>query len=235
MLSCKNIWRIFGVSWLVLGCSDGDPEPKTQTQTGALLPWAEGNTWTYRVTDDDGTVSVKTTRIHALEPVGGIGPNKDVMANKVVTTKKDGTDETQSWQAVVGNKVVRYRELSFDGRSVDANGNPVAPELEEHWDPFKLRIDASAERTREGASWLEDYEETKIRNGVAQPAARRRDLWQVIKTSEKVVVPAGEFDALVVQRTSGSDSIKQYWFVPGIGKVKETGGQTEELEDYEVQ
>ena len=33
---------------------------------------------------------------------------------------------------------------------------------------------------------------------------------------------------------AGGSNLKTYWYVPGVGKVKETGGQTEELVSYEV-
>jgi hypothetical protein len=38
-----------------------------------------------------------------------------------------------------------------------------------------------------------------------------------------------------VLQKAGSSTAKTYWYVRGIGKVKETGGQTEELVSYEVQ
>jgi hypothetical protein len=48
-----------------------------------------------------------------------------------------------------------------------------------------------------------------------------------------VTVPAGTFHALILQK-AGSSVAKTYWFVRGVGKVKETGGQTEELVEYHV-
>lgn len=209
----------------VFGCSDGDPD-SSNTDEGDLLPWAEGNTWTYKVTDDAGVVTEKVTTVLPLEKVGGVGPHSQLDANKVVTKKSGGSDETHSWQAADGEKHVRYREISFDKAG--------APDLEEHWSPFKLRVDGSRERLNDADGWIETYQETKVRKGVADPAQERKDLWQVIKPSEPVEVPAGKFDAVVVQRTSGSDNVKQYWFVRGVGKVKETGGQTEELQSFSV-
>lgn len=192
--------------------------------TGALLPWKEGNSWTYRVTSGKGTVTTKKTTILPLEPVGGTGPNKDVMANKVITEKADGADETQSWQALVGDQVVRYRELSFD-----AKGGMV--ELEEFWTPYKLRVDGT--RLTVG-TWTEKYTETKIEVGKSPVTTEKTDTWEVWKENERVTVPAGTFDAIVIRRTNASDSAKVYWFVRGIGKVRETGGQMEELVSYEL-
>jgi hypothetical protein len=36
---------------------------------------------------------------------------------------------------------------------------------------------------------------------------------------------------LIKSTATGS---KTYWYVPGVGKVKETGGQTEELVSFDV-
>jgi hypothetical protein len=221
----SKLWlTTFGLA--LVGCGDGDP-PSDDPSAGALLPWGDGYSWTYKVTDNaTGTVTRKVTTVMPAEPVGGTGPNKDTMANKVVTSKEDGNDETHSWQAPVGDKVVRYREVAF------ASGTP---DLEEHWVPFKLRVDGSPSRTKSGPSWVEKYAETKIKDGVAEGPFDRRDTWQVLKEAEKVTVPAGEFDAFVVTRASSSDSVKSYYFVRGVGKVKETGAnQTEELESYDL-
>lgn len=205
------------------GAASGGTDAGAPT-TGALLPWKEGNTWTYKVTDGDGGVTTKTTTILPLEPVGGTGPSKDLMANKVVTEKADGADETQSWQAFVGDKVVRYRELSFDSKG-------GAVELEEFWQPYKLRVDET--KTSVG-TWNETFTETKIETGYEPLSGERTDVWEVWKVNERVTVPAGTFDAVVFRRTNAQNSTKVYWFVRGVGKVKETGGQMEELVSYEL-
>jgi hypothetical protein len=199
---------------------------------GDLLPWKEGNTWTYSVTDDAGNATQKRTTVGPLEPVGGTGPNKDRMAHKV-TTHKDDTgdgldlDETASWQAKEGERVVRYREQAF------VRGTQTL-DLEEHWTPSKLHVDSSAAHTAIGATWLESYKETKLPVG-ATPIydAQASDRW-FVERREMVTVPAGTFDALVLRKVSVAAAEKTYWYAPGVGKVKETGGQTEELIAYEL-
>lgn len=203
------------------GGGDG-PAPITEP----LLPWAVGNSWTYRVTED-GEVSDKVTTIGELEPVGGDGPSAEVEAYKVVTSKKNSSDHTDSWQAADGDRVLRYREQSFSASTGDL-------ELDEYWEPYKLHVDWSAEHLVEGASWLEEYEETKLPVGDTESRSTRRDRWELESLAESVTVPAGTFDNAVVFRKIGSGSLKVYWYVPGVGKVKETGGQTEELMDYEL-
>jgi hypothetical protein len=50
-----------------------------------------------------------------------------------------------------------------------------------------------------------------------------------------VTVPAGTFTAVYLQKVSATGgSAKTYWYVPGVGKVKESGGQLEELVSYSL-
>jgi hypothetical protein len=216
---------------VALGCGGKDPQEGGDAGTGdpskPLLPWAEGYTWTYQVTDSAGVTTRKVRTIGALELVGGTGPNAATMANYVVTTKGDGTDETRSWQGPDGDRVVRYRE-----QSMTAVGGTV--QQEEHWEPSKLHIDSSAEKTAAGASWAEKYKETKIPAAGTPVTVDTTDLWTVVSPAESITVPAGTFTAVVFQKVGGT-STKRYWYVRGVGKVKETGAQTEELAEYDVE
>lgn len=219
---CACFWVVAALS----GCGTEDPGADGGgAKAGPLLPWAEGNTWTYDVTDADNVKTTKVTTIHAEETIGGTGPNSAATAFRVVTTKGlNGVDETISWQGVLGDAVVRYREQAF-GATTDALS------LEEHWSPHKLHIDGSAERTATGVTWLESYDETKLEGGTSL-TREARDRWTVIAAREVVEVPAGSFEAVVLQKVGGTT--KTYWYAWGVGKVKETGGQTEELTSYMV-
>ena len=216
-----------GVLCAFAACGDnadpGDGEPVDVT--GELLPFKAGNSWTYQVTED-GETSSKVTTIGAEELVGGTGPHQDARAYKVVT-KKGAADMTVSWQASVEGRIVRYREQSF-------HASTGALELEEHWDPAKLHIDDSPAHRAAGSDWLEEYKETKTDpiNGTVETTTER-DHWYVDSVDESISVPAGTFRAVVFRKVGGSSS-KTYWYVRGIGKVRETGGQTEELMSYEV-
>jgi hypothetical protein len=226
-----GFWHIALPTLLALLPACGDEngtesnDAATPSGSGPFLPWKQGNTWTYRVTNN-GEVSTKVVTIGAQERVGGSGPNADKMAFKVVT-KKGQSDETVSWQALTGDDVVvRYREQSFHAATGEL-------ELEEHWDPYKLHFDGTDEHTAEGASWLEIYQETKTPADGPAETQSERDRWMVDSPEEEVTVPAGTFKAVVVVKAGGTD-LKTYWYVRGVGKVKETGGQTEELVEYEV-
>jgi hypothetical protein len=242
-LSSANISLAGVACWLLLGCGSVDPNDdqpgaggdgsggagSETLPKGPLLPWAVGNSWTYRVTNA-GVVALKTTTIGELEPVGGEGPNAELMAYHVTTAKgTDLNDRTESWQGPSSDepeRIVRYREQSFDATS----GNL---ELEEYWDPPRVHIDGTAEHTAAGATWLEIYTETKLPVGLTSTTHESRDRWTVLSNDETVEVPAGTFEhAIHLQKTGGST--KQYWYVRGVGKVKETGSQTEELTEASI-
>lgn len=205
------------------GSGNGTPGPE-----GPLLPWVEGNKWTYRITKD-GVTSVKTTTIGELEAVGGVGPNADLMAYHVVTAKgAELADRTESWQAQDpenADRIIRFRELSFDATSGEL-------ELEEYWDAAKLHIDGSAEHTVKGASWLESYQEYKREVNLTPTDHEVRERWTVLDDDATVEVPAGTFEHAIHFQKVGSSTTKEYWYLRGVGKLKETGSQTEELEDY---
>jgi hypothetical protein len=236
----KCIANIFslGLVLSVVACGSEDPGDKSNDQQGGdagggsvitepLLPFKTGNTWTYRVTDGTETFT-KVTVVDPEEAVGGEGPNADVVANRVTTTKKDGADKTVSWQKYEDGIVKRFREQSFQA------GDGTL-ELEEYWTPHRIHIDETAAHTTEGASWLEEYEETKLPVGGSPSTSSKRDRWTVQETNASVTVPAGTFDNAIVFVKSGASTQKTYYYVPGVGKVKELGGQTEELVSYEVE
>jgi hypothetical protein len=207
------------------GGSGGDNDAgngECQRAPGALLPWKVGNKWTYTVVEM-AAVSQKVTTIEAVEMVGGMGPNAGKMANRVVT-KKGLMDQTISWQVLEGQKVVRYREQSFGATS-------GMLELEEYWEPYKLHIDGSPERMGDRKTWVETYRETKLAVNTQPVTATAMDAWQVAAECDEVQVQGTTYKAVKFTKTSGDT--KTYWYVPGVGKVKETGAQTEELIKFE--
>lgn len=238
-----NAWLIgpsLVSAWLTSACSDpsespagSDSNPSAELDAGQgaqpLLPWGPGLSWVYRVTDAQAGVSEKTTTIGTEpEPVGR-GPHADVMAYRVVTKKSDGVDQSISWQEPLDDTVVRYREQSYSAK----DGALV---LEEFWDPYKLHADGSAAHTARGARWIEHYTETKVSISEGMEAApeslEREDNWQVVSAESdgvSVTVPAGTFDHVLVVQKAGPSGSKTYWYARGIGKLKETGSQTEEL------
>jgi hypothetical protein len=209
-----------------LGCGNEDPgggmdgpRPDAPPADQRYLPLSTGATWTYKVTPLGLPPEDKSQTVMAFEAV----PDRtDVMAFHVLTEKIDGT--TESWQADAGDRVVRYREKSYD-----LAGTPIDDEV---YTPYKLRLDESGEHTAAGAAWTESY--TEAINGAA--AVARSENWTVEAVEEDVTVPAGTFTCLRVRR-QGSEfgqADKTFYFARGVGKVKELGDQTEELVSYSL-
>jgi hypothetical protein len=203
------------------GSGMGDPSQ--------LLPIKTGNSWTYLVTDENGVPTPKTQTVMEMGPVGGSGPNAAVMAYRFVTRKGvDAMDETISWQARVGTRVVRYREQAYMASA------PHALELEEYWDPFKLRVDETAAHMTAGATWVESDQETKLPVGGTQSTMAVEERWTVNAERQAVTVQGKSYEVMIV--TKAGSSQKTYWWARGIGKVKEIGvNQTEELLSYSIQ
>ncbi len=212
-----------------VGCGDTNlaAAPTGAPNQDVLLPWTTGNTWTYRI-DDEGIVGTKETVVGEMEVVGGTGPSKDVLALRTVTQKLWQNETTVSWQIARGDTVIRFREQSF-------RASIGTLEREDHWDPHKLHVDGSAARRVAGATWTEAYVETTLPVGSLPSTQETMDQWTVVSASERVDVPAGTFMAVHLTKVSQNGDVgKDYWYVPGVGKVKEVGGQLEELVSYSV-
>lgn len=231
-----------------IGCGGGSGKTNQPT-TGPWVPLKVGNRWTYTVTEVDGTISAKIQGVTAETVVGGTGPNAAKPAFKLVTGDKfDDKNGDVSYQNWVGDVLVRYREVSVGASS-------GAVKKEEYYDPYRLRLDATAENTEAGKSWVQLFKNYTVDTpavpadggatgadggtgdaGLVTTEDNGADSWSVVAVDEEVTVPYGTFKALVVRRivpSSGSD--KTFWFVRGVGKVKETGvnDQTEVLSQFE--
>ena len=232
------------------GCGSSSSKPPIDT-TGPYVPLKIGNQWRYNVTDTDGTVSAKVQGVTAMGVVGGTGPAATTMAFKLVTGDKyDDKNGDVSYQNWADARLVRYREVSVGGSSGKTK-------KEEYYDgQFKMRVWDDAEHTSAGASWTERYKTytvdtpktpddagapadggTTVDAGLITTEEMTLEVWSVAAVDEMVTVPAGTFKALVLEKVvpaSGSD--KKFWFVRGVGKVKETGvgDQTEELSQVTI-
>jgi hypothetical protein len=241
------------IALVTIGCggSSAKTDGGTIDPNGPYLPLKVGNHWSYQVTDTDGTISVKVQTVVREEAVGGVGPHKDQTAFRLSTGNKiNDPDGDLSWQGLVNDRVVRYREQSIDGKDGTVKN-------EQYWDPPRLRIDETTEHTAKGAMWLEpayvevsvdidhypdggtdgDGGTTFIPDGGMQTEDDIRDLWSVFSAKDTITVPAGTFDTLVLRRVgNGGASVKTFWFARGVGKVRESeeGQPTEELSTYHI-
>lgn len=185
---------------------------------------ATGNWWTFRITKP-GATEQKTQTVGTLEDVGGA--KAGTMAYRVTTVKQSGT--VTSWQQDTGTSVLRQRERDMAGST----------QTDEIYAPYKLRVEEAPDRLVVGATWTETYDElvTDLSTNLTTTTGKT-ETWTVESLTEPVTVPAGTFCAMLIHRISmatsgGSD--KRYWFVRGVGKVKETAtNRTEELSDFSI-
>lgn len=185
-------------------------------------PWKVGTVWTYLLTDpSNGNTEVNDTTVEAWEGVAHGHPT--TCAFRVTGEKLFGN--TISWNSYEGDIGVRYAQEDYDSAN-----NLVS---EQHQDPYRLKIDETPTHMTMGATYSEDFDETTNDPAGSVTRAKTED-WEVISTSESVTVPAGTYDALHLRRVNPTNGKqKDFWFVQGVGKVKEVGGeQNQDLMAY---
>jgi hypothetical protein len=190
-----------------------------QPTTGPYEPLAVGVSWTYHV-DDNGVTYDKTTTVIATQDAGG--PAAGITVFHLVDTFPANKQDT--WYQVDGQVVKRLHDDSIDGA-----GNV---KTDDWYSPYRLRVDETPEHTVAGATWTQSFTDTHTPMGKTPTSVMKTDNWRVDGVDEPVTVPYGTFRSLHVSRTDPTDgSIKSFWFVRGVGKVKETNnsGHLEEL------
>lgn len=198
----------------------------TTPASARYFPLAIGTTWTFLVTPEGGGTPVaKSQTVEAFEDVGD--RKAGTMAFRTRTEKTDGI--TVAWQEDGCTDIARHREKSFDLANTLISDQFYVPE--------KIRLDETDAHLAVGAQWVTTYVKLEV-DPVTQGVTTKdkSDLWTVEAIDEQVTVPAGTFSALRVYRVGEEDgqAEKRYWFVKGVGKVKEAGKQTEELMSYEL-
>jgi len=227
------------MAWMVAGCGssngggaqtglggaggNADAGP-VQTTSGPYEPLALNGSWTYHV-NDQGVTYDKVTSVQALEDVGG--PFAGVLAFRTLDTFPSETQST--WYQVDGLLVKRLHD----------NSMTLAGALkgEDWYNPFRLRVDETPEHLVAGATWTLPFTDTSAGPNKPTVSITKTDSWKVDGVDEPVTVPAGTFLSLHLTRTDSSDgSTKSFWFVRGVGKVREStsGGHDEVLASYQV-
>lgn len=196
------------------------PVECTTPRAQRYLPLAVGASWTFRVTPAVGTPADKTSSVEALEDVGGA--KAGITAFRVRTAKLDGA--TVSWQEDRCTSITRHREQTFDLAGVK--------NVDTIYTPDKIRIDETPAHLAMGASWHVAYTEVTTDSANVMTTIAKDETWTVEATAESVTVPAGTFTAVRLHKVTSGAADKMFWFVAGVGKVKETGDQTEELVAY---
>jgi len=133
------------------------------------------------------------------------------------------SSQTQlTWQEETASAIVRHRDDVYD---LDGGLNNFSL-----YTPGKLRTKTSAADTMTGATWVETFTEVNTATG-SNPTSNTRTLdWQVVNGAESVTVPAGTFTAVHIRKLNNGSPDKDYWFVRGVGKVKETAAGSGRVE-----
>jgi hypothetical protein len=196
-----------------------------QTTSGPYEPLAIGATWTYHV-NDQGVLYDKVSTAESSEDV--TGQFAGVIAFRVHDVFPN--DQQQTWYQVDGLLVKRLREsaLTKDG---------LTTKSEDWYSPYRLRVDETPEHLVAGATWQLPYSDLHKNPAKPDSTAAHTDSFTVNAVDEPIQVPAGAFLSLHITRTDSSDgSTKSFWFVRGVGKVRESTSTShiEELATYQL-
>jgi len=200
-------------------------------------PCAAGATWSYSTddVDSDGGVfsGTKTVTCERMEPV----PGRAAITAWRIHTVVPGIDaqEQLTWQFENAAAIVRYRD------DIYAAGGTTTLLSSSVYAPAKGRVDLATGHLETGAIYSETFTETVTDvgpTGNSTSSSSKSYEWKVVDANEAITVPAGTFKALHLQKFNGNSKAldKDYWFVRGVGKVKETSeaGRTELLTTFQV-
>ena len=210
------------------GGPDGNPGVTNECREGAsatsdsLLPMEVGDIWRYQVTEVGTGNPPYTKRQELTEEMTPPDEIEPVIVQ--LTTKATG--QTVNWLRRTGDQIVRVRQEDYDQAGL--------LERITVYEPPKLRLDESPERIAVGASFDESYTAVVYDPaGVETGRTPTVDHWVVVSDDTPCDTPWGTLSCVQIHRetTQGGISIKDYYFARGYGKVREDGGQIEELTD----
>ncbi len=222
-MKCNTRCAAFAMVLAVVAACGGEDRPEgacVPSSSDSYLPFEVGNAWTYEVTDLSTFETSTKSQSVAMEMNH---PDDGMPVLVQVTNKANGT--TESWFRREGDALVRLFLEERDEDGLFKSASTFAPS--------KLRLDEAPARLAQGASFTEDYSETVLdENGTPIMTTAKTELWEVLEAS--VACPGDEFadlDCVHVRRTRtvGGVGLKEFWFSRGVGKVREEGGQVEQL------
>lgn len=212
---------VAGAFLLLAAC--GSEPPNVRPDAGvapSLIPLSVGNTWRYRVTSSGGTI---TEKVQTVTGTASSGIEGEVAYR--LTSARANERETTSVQIIRDGVLLRLEEEGYR-----------AGVLVERYKylPGSIRIDSN--RVKAGDTYESQHIKQRLDasgNVIGEVNVVHR--FTVEATAEPIDVPGGRFSCVRVRREAADDGgMKTYWYAPGLGKVKETGGQTEELAEYTV-
>jgi hypothetical protein len=208
------------------GTGGGSTATGGGTGTQSLEPLVANATWTYDTTDP--ATGVTGTKIVTAE-VNEAVPGKTGATAWRLRTIVPGSQVQLTWQEEQTAAIVRHRDDTYapDGGLTDFSV----------YTPSKLRIRTGTTDTTTNATYNETYTDVTTTTGTAPVTTSKSITWKVINGAESVTVPAGTFTCVHLQKQTGANPDKDYWFARGVGKVKETAtssGRVEVLHSYSI-
>lgn len=202
-----------------IGC--GSEPPNVNPDGGvapSLIPLQVGNEWRYRVTSGSGVVSEKINTVTGTKAVGS-----GETAFRLLTGRANQRGTT-SLQIIRDGVLYRLEEQGYRNDLLVENDRYV---------PGSIRIDSNKVKT--GDTYESRFTKQNLDSqGNVIGSIEVVNTFTVESGNEPLDVPAGRFNCVRVRRESNDETTKTYWYAPGLGKVKEIGGQTEELLQYSV-
>ncbi len=183
------------------------------------LPYEVGFTWEWRVTDlTSGSVETKSQIVQESRD------NPDDGLPMFVQMTDKGGGSTENWMRTDGDALVRLQQMDYN--SLDQLLRTTV------YDPHAIRLDEASDRITEGATYTQTYTEIEYDStGTETRRAEVTEEWEILGVDVACDAPIGAFECLHVSRTrtAGGIAQKEYWFAKGIGKIREEGGQIEQL------
>jgi hypothetical protein len=190
--------------------SGGDPLPGEPV----LAPLSTGTRWTYRVTDLLSGTFEKNVEV--------VGPATvpDSGAAAVLVKDTEPTQEERAWLEVKDGFLVRHRE---EDRAAGVLVRMT------RWSPAAPKMLAAAAP----AGWTKEItvSEREWHADGTEGVKDQTYAFRVVRQNVQIVVPAGTFTCLEVERVRVDklEPPRIYWLAPGVGKVREEGERLEEL------
>jgi hypothetical protein len=241
----RRSFLAFGLALALAACGTTDPmgtpdaasDPVDASLTATIyFPYAIGASWTYQVTDPLFPSAPPTTKVQTVEAFEDVGGEKAGVVAFRLKTVRPGR-EVITWQVnTPAGLAVRHREKEFD-----VVGESSSLRADNFFLPYKLRVDGSEAHVAAGVTWDTMHDEHIF--DASAPGGKtisKTERWTVEAVGEMVTVPAGTFSTIRVRRQvivgAGGDpgADKTFWFTEGVGKIKESGGQIEELASYSL-
>ena len=209
-------------------CLGACAAPVSSDASDRYQPFVSGSVWVYEETTS-GTGQFENYKHLRLGAEEDLAPVADGRAHRLCREDRSFEDATNSgairWERDTGESAVWVRNLRIDASGVTKDEVTI---------PYAVRVDESPARLCVGAAFDTSWTSRTVNDPascVDGPAVCPTtdtavpERWLVEAIDEPVDVPGqGAMPSLRATRTmtvAGVDEVKTFWFVRGIGKVKE--------------